>query len=154
VRLELTGTGSADTTSNALKQWTALGSSIELERLSLNYLEMPQSQPPQLLDAFADPTFCPFLRTCYAGYREGEKVRAALETRRQKREAQAAAAAAAAVAEPQTTAARTPARTKKEEEMQARIATMEAQVQQQDARLQALTALVEAQGQLLRSIGD
>jgi hypothetical protein len=91
LRLEVTGRWGTNSALAFIKQWTALGPKIKLECPFLRHTPS-EAQRGQLLKAVTDPAFCPLLRHAdIYGIRQ-DKVRAALEERRLKREAQAAAA--------------------------------------------------------------
>lgn len=96
-RLSVSAYGDAPSNLTFMDDWRALGSQIKLSHLNLSSMISPQ-QVTLLLDALADPDFCPFLRSFDTGRPNilRSDAQAALETRRRKHEARAAAEGAAA----------------------------------------------------------
>lgn len=113
---------------------TALGGKIKIERLYCYVSDPDEAFTERYLGALANPAFCPSLwMVRRAGCFDDDSVQAALETRRQRREARAAA----------SLQKRTEALEARVGELEAQVKTQGTKLQEQDAKLAALTTLVE-----------
>lgn len=130
-----------DMPENFPESWTALGGKIKIERLRFDMYESDETFAERYLEALTNLSFCPSLRVVKpVDSFDDDRVQAALETRRQRREARAAA----------SLQERTEALEARVGELEAQVKTQDAKLQEQgtklqeqDAKLAALTTLVE-----------
>lgn len=82
IELAIVGFGSGGSV-GWLNDWTALGSKIKLEALSL-YMDFPRTLNKSVLNAISNPTFCPFLKEASGLPVTYEELWAGLAQRRQR----------------------------------------------------------------------